>query len=392
MKRITMMGLALLFSLFLTIPVQADDTGFIRDSLGLITSYEEEDLETQASQIAEKHHFQVFFATVDGGVVDLEKDASNLYQTQAGESDGVLLVVSADKSQWKLYYGGQGESMLQAEEEDLLWHAFDKENTWSKGIQSYLNTVKSKFEKPALVVDQAYLLDYQEVSKLSTKLTEISQRQGLDVVVLTVPSLYGESPQDYADNFFDFNGYGQGPDHDGVLLLINMEERDWHISTTGYGIYAITDAGLEYMSERFLKHLSSGNYAQAFNTYADLVDDFVTQAKTGKPYDVDNLPKEPFSLLWLPASGLLGFAVAWLVTTLLKGQLQSVQPRFDAREYMRNDSFALTKSQDLFLYRNVSRQARPKPTSSSSGFKGGGGSSSHRSSSGRSHGGGGGKF
>ena len=242
------------------------------------------------------------------------------------------------------------------------------------------------------MVDEAGLLDSQEETALLTKLNEISQRQKMDVVVLTVSSIYGSTPQEYADNYFDYNGYGQGSDHDGVLLLINMGQRDWYISTTGYGINAITDAGLNYISDKFLNHLSSGDYALAFNTYADLVDQFVTQAKTDTPYDSDSLPKDPLSLMWLPVSGLLALVVAWLVTAILKGQLTSVQSRSDAREYMKDGSFKLTNSQDLFLYRNVSKVPRPKSTSSSSGFRGGGGSSSHRSFSGRSHGGGGGKF
>lgn len=393
MKKISLLILTFLCSLLMTVPVWADDTGYIRDTIGYLEAYEEETLETEAASIAEAYGYQTYFVIVDSDLENLDSHAQSLYQSVAKDANGVLLMVDVNRSQWSIYFGGaQGRSMLRLDREDFLWTSFFKELDWYMGVKSYLTTVKTRFEKPALVVDEAGLLDSQEETALLTKLNEISQRQKMDVVVLTVSSIYGSTPQEYADNYFDYNGYGQGSDHDGVLLLINMGQRDWYISTTGYGIYAITDAGLNYISDKFLNHLSSGDYALAFNTYADLVDQFVTQAKTDTPYDSDSLPKDPLSLMWLPVSGLLALVVAWLVTAILKGQLTSVQSRSDAREYMKDGSFKLTNSQDLFLYRNVSKVPRPKSTSSSSGFRGGGGSSSHRSFSGRSHGGGGGKF
>ena len=53
--------------------------------------------------------------------------------------------------------------------------------------------------------------------------------------------------------------------------------------------------------------------------------------------------------------------------------------------YVREGSMSMKTVKDIFLYRNVSKTAKPKETSSS-------GSSTHVSSSGRTHGGGGGKF
>ena len=73
----------------------------------------------------------------------------------------------------------------------------------------------------------------------------------------------------YADDFYDYNGYGYGDSRDGILLLISMEERDWRISTCGYGITVFTDAGQEYISDKFLPYLSDGDYSEAFTKYAD---------------------------------------------------------------------------------------------------------------------------
>ena len=46
-----------------------------------------------------------------------------------------------------------------------------------------------------------------ELSNRDTELDEISEKQQCDVVVVTENSLDGKSAQDYADDFFDYNGY-----------------------------------------------------------------------------------------------------------------------------------------------------------------------------------------
>lgn len=242
-------------------------------------------------------------------------------------------------------------------------------------------------EHPARLVDDADLLTDVEENVLLTKLDEISERQKFDVVIVTVDSLDGKSPMAYADDYYDYNGYGMGRNNDGVLLLISMEHRDWYITTIGYGITAVTDAGREYMSEQFADDLSDGYYADAFAAFAGLCDEFVTQAKTGRPYDVGNLPKGPFRIiLHLVIALIVGFMAALVVVTVMKSKMKSVRYQVGASEYTKAGSMMITESRDIFLYRTVDRQRKPESESSS------GGSSAHTSSSGTSHGGGGGKF
>ena len=237
------------------------------------------------------------------------------------------------------------------------------------------------------LVDNAGLLTSYEASELLAELDEISVRQQADIVVVTVDSLDGKTPMEYADDFYDYNGYGFGDAKDGVLLLISMENRDWWISTTGYGITALTDAGIEYISERFLAYLGDGDYAQAFATYARLCDEFFTQAKTGKPYDVGNMPREPFDILTnLIIALVVGLLVAFISTSSMKSKLKTVRLQSAAGNYIKSGSMKVTESRDMFLYTHIDKCV--KTTSSDSD----GGSSTHSSSSGTTHGGGGGTF
>ena len=237
------------------------------------------------------------------------------------------------------------------------------------------------------LVDNADLLTDSEESTLLSKLNEISERQQADVVVVTADTLDGKTPMDYADDFYDYNGYSFGADKDGVLLLVSLEDRDWWMSTTGYGITAITDAGIEYISEKFLSDLSDGDYADAFTTYAELCDDFFTQARSGQPYDTGHMPKQPFNIARnLLIALIVGFVIALIATGVMKGKLKTVRFQSAASNYVKANSMNVTESRDMFLYTHVDRRAKPKDTDSSSG------SGTHTSSSGSTHGGGGGKF
>ena len=232
-----------------------------------------------------------------------------------------------------------------------------------------------------LVVDDADLLTDSEEITLLAQLEEISQRLAFDVVVVTTESTGTKSVAAYADDFYDYNGYGYGADADGILLLISMAERDWYISTCGYGITAFTDEGIQYIGDEINGDLGDGNYAAAFERFGELCDEFVQDAYNGNVY----VPRKKLPWTRIPISLLIGAVIALIPLLVMKGKLKSVRHQAAASNYVRQGSFQLTQQRDIYLYRNVSRRAKPKNN-------GGGGSSTHRSSSGRSHGGGGGKF
>ena len=64
-------------------------------------------------------------------------------------------------------------------------------------------------QKP-LLVDEAGLLTEEESSELLNKLEDISQRYENEVGIVTVNSLEGKTAEAYADDYYDYNGYGYG--------------------------------------------------------------------------------------------------------------------------------------------------------------------------------------
>lgn len=231
--------------------------------------------------------------------------------------------------------------------------------------------------------DEANLLTGEESRELNEKLNTLSHQYDFDIFVVTAYSLNGKTSTQYADDFFDENKYGMGNGEDGILLLISMENRDWAISTCGFGIEAFTDAGQEYMVDHFKPMLSDGDYYEAFDTFVDLCDDFISQAKTDEPYDSSNMPKGPIQIIWIPIAMVIGSLVSLIIMLGFKSQLKSIRYQPQASDYIKN--VKINNQRDIYLYRNVTRTKKPEKTS-------GGGSSIHMSSSGNSHGGSSGHF
>ncbi len=252
-------------------------------------------------------------------------------------------------------------------------------------VPAFADAVDGFASEHERVIDAAELLSDSEKKALGEKLDALSALRKTDISVLTVKTLDGKTPRDYADDFYDDGKFGFGEGRDGVLLLVCKEENDWYISTHGYGITAFTDEGRRYIGEKMKPDLSAGNFAAAFNTFAELCDDFIEQARKGSPYDVNNLPKGPLSLIWIPVSIAVGVMLSFVTVGKMKAKLKTVRFRAAAGSYMKDGSLNVTESRDMFLYNTVTRTAKPKNNSS-------GGSSTHTSSSGSTHGGGGGKF
>ena len=136
--------------------------------------------------------------------------------------------------------------------------------------------------------DDAEVLTEDEDNELEDALEELSLRQSFDVTIATIESMESvdyDSMEAYADDLYDFCQFGYGSDMDGVLLLVSVGDRKWHISTCGYGITAFTDAGIQYLGEQMTPDMADGDYAAAFHTFIQWTDAYVTAAREGHPYD-----------------------------------------------------------------------------------------------------------
>lgn len=232
-------------------------------------------------------------------------------------------------------------------------------------------TVGAADAHPPRLVDNAGLLSQAEADSLRATLDQYSEELNFDIVVVTTNTLDGKTPRDYADDYFDYNGYGYGANRDGALFLryINGSSKEVWLSTSGEGIKAIRDADMESIFDDMEDDIRANRYGAAFRIFAQDVRDEVLDYRS---YDT----------IWIFVGLAVGLGVGLIATNAMRSSLKSVRQQRYAGSYIKGNSVNITEARDIFLYRTVSRVAKPKESS-------GGGSSTHTSSSGRSHGGGG---
>lgn len=279
----------------------------------------------------------------------------------------------------------------------------------------YDSGVPNEALKPRLV-DAADLLTENEENTLLAHLDEISERQQCDVVLVTTNSLEGMWAQDFADDYYDYNGFGMGDAHDGIVLVVSMGEREWAFSTCGYGIDAFTDSTLYYMEDMIIPYLSDGDYYGAFLTYADQADLALTHAREletaehvedgENPYYGEDIyyAEEKTSLFdvlisvvsLIPISIIIGTIIAFFQKKRAEKQYSGLVNNSRAMTKLYSSNMNLTQDQVMLVGRGVHRihSPRKKPNSGGSSSRSSrvGRSSVHRSSSGRSHGGRSGRF
>ncbi len=407
-KRIIAAVLVALMCAVLTIPSLAVSGSYVYDMTDVRLDKDEiSGLNKLASELYDIYGVEAYFVFA-GETDDFDSYTDQVFDSVDASDNSVMLIIDENQGS---YCFRQGSAFTGTTEQDYsaMWDAYYSGTTYYDGVEAYINVVANITGKELLldgdshstslgmigndassqsynrVNDEAGLLDRSDADKLGDKLDEISQRQKCDVIVVTVDSLGGKSPRDFADDYYDYNGFGFGSSHDGILLLLAMDSRDWYITTTGFGIKAITDKGREYISEQFLPDLSDGNYYLAFETYAEYCDSFITQAKTGDAYDIGNMPdSEDDTLIMIPVLIIVGALLAFIPVSIMKHKLKTVAMQSAASEYVKPGSLNITESRDMFLYAHIDRRRKPEANS--------GGSSTHIGSSGTTHGGGGGRF
>lgn len=217
------------------------------------------------------------------------------------------------------------------------------------------------------VVDNADILTDSEEQKLEEKMLGIVDKYGYDIAVVTVNSTDGKSMMAYADDYYDYNYYGE----DGLMLLYDNSTNEAYITTDGKGIRAFTDKGISNVGKEVRPSLDSGNYYKAFDSFADVSEQYIDYYEThGKAYR-----KKNYVVIVLISLGI-GAVIAAIVCLVLKAQLKTAVLQTNATEYVRKGSKNVTYARDIYLYRKVSSRKIESE------------SSTHTSSSGDTHGGG----
>ena len=260
-----------------------------------------------------------------------------------------------------------------------------------------LKTIEKSFADGDMeyAVDSAEVLTTEELESLKSKLAQISDENNIDVGVVTVDYLDGKTAQEFANDLFEQNKFGKGENRDGILLLVATEDREWAMSTHGSAKEAFNEEGLDFLSGEFLPYLAEDDYYSAFENFANNAGELSAMYVLGDPYGEEeyvddesypideNIVEEEKGInneVWIPLSIVIGCAISLVIMMMYKSQLKSVKSESRADDYLMD--MKLVKSQDIFLYRTVTRTMRPKNENNSNDFSSGGGGGDYGGSSG----------
>ncbi len=225
---------------------------------------------------------------------------------------------------------------------------------------SFAITAYAAEAEESFIIDNADLLaDYDEIL-LEQKLSRISEAYQAQLIVMTIDFLDGKTIDTYLESTYDTQGFGYGQNHDGVLLLVCMETREWRILSNGFAGEAITPDIIDKIGDAFTSDLTDGNYASAFKTFANKCEYYLEGYLNGFPFNTGKA--------FIIALGV-GLLIAMGITKGWKKQLKSVQKQSRANAYVKTGSMQITQSGDYFMYRNLTKTQ--KQSSSSSGSRGG---------------------
>jgi uncharacterized protein len=125
-----------------------------------------------------------------------------------------------------------------------------------------------KIHPTGYVTDLAGAIQPDTKARLEALCTELEQKTGAQMAIVTVHSLEGQSIENYAVDLYKQLGVGSKKDNRGVLLLVSPDERKYRIEV-GYGLEpVINDARAGDTGRAMVPLLRSGDFSSAIEVAA----------------------------------------------------------------------------------------------------------------------------
>ena len=262
------------------------------------------------------------------------------------------------------------------------------------------------------VFDQAGLFSETEIIQLEEKIAQCRKSTKMDVVIVSAYADGERSAEEYADDYYDYGGFGVGKKASGVLLLYYMDGPgqpggECYISTTGTMINMLTDERIESILDDVYGDLGNRDFAGAAEHFLEDVKAYVKEGVESGQYTYD---RDTGEIVRYHSIRLYEVAIAMVIAGISAGSVcLDIKKRYAMKQssrevsnslqaYRADCAFHFSVAGDKMVNKYVRSGPIPRNTSSGSGGRGHSGSSSagrstiHTSSSGSSHGGGGRRF
>ena len=163
------------------------------------------------------------------------------------------------------------------------------------------------------IVDQTGTLTQIQLSSLAEKIAQQRQKSSNEIAVLMIPSLEGDSLEDYSIRVARSWGIGTN-NNNGVLLLISKDDRKLRIEV-GYGLEGtLTDAkSSQIIRDIIAPEFKQGNYLRGISAGLTAINSTIENEYNPPPKKTDFLKDPNF---WLYGSFMGFFGITWLGSIL----------------------------------------------------------------------------
>jgi uncharacterized protein len=237
----------------------------------------------------------------------------------------------------------------------------------------------------ATVDDQAQLFTAEQIQELEEQAAPLNEEIKGNVFIVTTAT-NTEEPRDFADNYLRQQ---IGNDQNGSVLLLDMNQRQIYISTSGNMIDYLTDSRIDSILDDVYNQMTNQNYFEAAKAYLTETQEYVEDGVPGDHYRVDEETGEVTRYNTLTRLEIIvalalaaGASLAFYFITISKYQLKFKTYKYPFRE---KASLKLTDKTDRLTNSFVTTRRIPKSPPPGSG---GGGSTTHSSGGGTFGGGG----
>ena len=247
-------------------------------------------------------------------------------------------------------------------------------------------------EKLGYVTDQPDLLTQEEEKALEARASAMTEKYSCGVYIVIVRDFRDFNVSEVgacAEGLYSYYDLGFGPDRDGLLLLLSMNDRDYALTSYGYyADYCFGDHNKDLVERAFLDNFRSNDWAGGLSDYLSVAEDVLATAAAHQltinqenqsfagltysdhTYKYGVVYRMPVALKLLIGIGI-PCLIALGVCSTFKAQMKTAHQRTTAEEYVVPGSADLLVQEDRFLNRTESRV--PIQSSSSSSGRGGSG-------------------
>ena len=223
------------------------------------------------------------------------------------------------------------------------------------------------------VTDAAGLLSENEDTRLEKMAETVSRKYGVGVYIVTVEDYRDfHSEGVYKATYTIYHEYtmGEGPNRDGIMLLLSMDDRDWAMFCYGSRCeYTFNNYGQKQLEKVFLDNFGDNDWYGGFEDYVKECSVYLEKAAAGKPVRAS---------LFVPILIVIGLSLlaAAAIVAVIWQKMDNVSEKATANAYV-SAGLRLTEQTDRFTHKTTSSRKIERSSSSSGSScseSGGGGS------------------